>query len=680
MLENLEKLINIVDNNEKPSKVNNYKPPKYRIDIDEDKIDLFKQFDLSLIPEWKPSKTIKPFSEVKTIHLDIETDLEIGKFPDDYKDGMWNYHPIVMIGLMRENGKHVIIHDENEAVMLQQLFYILHEQKPEILTTFNGFDFDLPYIIGRANILGIKHPFMVDTKNTCHTVAQRFAGQPSIYKAIRLTNSDGSHCAIIDLYHQLLAWDFVARKLNKFTLKAAPLQLGLRKESRLDLGGEGIKNCIDSDDWGTLREYLVFDLEDTKDLGEFLLPSIYYQKLFLDWNLQSIATGGNGSKHNDILMKLYGYSRNDVNAPQPEEQHRFSGGFTDAFGGLYENTMKCDVASLYPHIMLHYGIYEKNKDPEMKILQVLKYLLFERLRLKKLAKSGDKQANQAQGALKVLINSMYGILGCQGINFNSYKCAAMVTAIGRAIAKQMVRSVVEIPSVRIATVDTDGVAFENKSEFTNDELWEHMQSELPHGINIEYEWYCEKFFVPFNKNKKSECTGLKKNYIMLNRHEEKFNKETGKKEWVVTKEMAVKGQFANRARCLLDKTFQPLYLLKQHKEGTKAADEYYYKIRKDILTGKLDYNQIRITRRIGEHEKTLPVDLNKPVNSIVSYYRTDDKPRFHKTTGKLLQTGEIKFTETEPYNRQYYVDSLDEMYQDLKRKFEEKLFSEIEQE
>ncbi|NJM22668.1 MAG: hypothetical protein HC907_30150 [Richelia sp. SM1_7_0] len=607
---------------------------------------------------------IKPISEAKMFHLDIETDLTVGVMPDKFKDGdgiptpMWKVHRIVMIGIMNNEGKKIIIHDESEAKMLRTLFVILRREQPEILTTFNGFDFDLPYIMGRALLLGIPQPFTIDDRETCHREAQRFSGHPSIYNAIRLKNPDGSQCAIIDLYHQLLAWDNVARKLDKYTLKSAPLQMGLRKEARLDLGAEGIKECIETKNWDRLKEYLIYDLEDTKDLADILLPSIYYQQLFINWNLQSLATGGNGSKWNSILTDAYGLSKNDKRLPKSEERHKYSGGYTDAVAGLYKNVFKIDVASLYPHIMIYYGIFDKEKDPENKMLGILWYLLRERIKNKKLGKLGDKLAKQIEGAMKRLINSGYGALGTTGINFNSYKCAAMVTAIGRAIALKMVEKAREL-GCKVVQVDTDGVCISNTSEHTNSYVHNFIQDSMPEGINLDYEWYCESFYVPYNKSKKRKSTGLKKHYIMLNLHEQKGN------DWMLTKDIKVKGlSYTGRNRSKLDKTFQCSYLHKLHNLGKTEADKYYYTLRKDILSGKIDINMLIQTKRLGGHEKTLPEQLGKPAGEIVNYYRGNDIPQYHKKTGKEIK-GKICFTESGEYNKKYYAERLDETYNDI---------------
>ena len=106
--------------------------------------------------------------------------------------------------------------------------------------------------------------------------------------------------------------------------------------------------------------------------------------------------------------------------------------------------------------MLAYRIHSR-KDGEGWLLKALKYLTDERLRLKKLAKQGDKEAEHAQNALKVLINSVYGFYG-SGFKFNDFNAAAEVTRRGREILALIVYTIEEHGGI-VAEFDTDGVIF-----------------------------------------------------------------------------------------------------------------------------------------------------------------------------------------------------------------------------
>ncbi|MBD0310421.1 MAG: hypothetical protein ICV80_20655, partial [Microcoleus sp. T1-bin1] len=342
---------------------------------------------------------------------------------------------IVLIGMMNEAGNHIIINCEEvgEAYGINYLFTILARKKPLFFCNFNGFDFDLKFIIKRCELLGISHPFRVDDRPTIFRTAKMFS-EPVQYQAIKYGNwHDSDEVAIIDLFHQVLAWDSVNHKLTAFNLKEVPIQLGLRKEKRLVLSHKDMQDRVKSGDLSELIQYLIFDLEDTRMIGDLLLPDIYYQRRILpDWKYQSLSTGGAGSKWNHVLKTEY-IKRGD-SLPVADEKKNFKGGLIGCFPGLYRNVSKIDVASLYPTIMLLYQV-APSKDTHKTCLEVLYYLKKERLALKAIAdeKKGTpegKLAKQMQGALKILINSLYGLLGTQGLNFNDYEAAATVTAYG----------------------------------------------------------------------------------------------------------------------------------------------------------------------------------------------------------------------------------------------------------
>jgi DNA polymerase, archaea type len=82
------------------------------------------------------------------------------------------------------------------------------------------------------------------------------------------------------------------------------------------------------------------------------------------------------------------------------------------------------------------------------------------LRLKALAKAGDRSASFQEKSLKVLINGSYGYFG-NGGGFNDYEAAALVTAYGRKILNLVV-SVVESCNGIPIEIDTDGIFFSHR--------------------------------------------------------------------------------------------------------------------------------------------------------------------------------------------------------------------------
>ncbi|BAY20747.1 hypothetical protein NIES2100_04910 [Calothrix sp. NIES-2100] len=655
-----------------------------RIHIDESRLDLFHYPEYDL-PEWKPTINLKPYAELSQFYVDIETS---GLNPDVDKVeliGLYNEKNVaVIINCLAkpinkqllidklnqadtENVKYsgnnlVVINSGSEKLGLQKFVEILTKKNPDLFVTFNGFKFDLPFIIKRCLVNNVKHYFYVnDKRETCHKTAQKW-GKPQTYNGIWLTTYPKDKCAIIDLYNQVLAWDFVARKLTSHSLKQSVLQTGLRSEARLELSYEEMRVVVNQGKIEEFAQYLVYDLEDTKLLGDFLIPAIYYQKLFLpDWKLQSISHSGNGSKHNDILKKHYSIKGQSL--PGTDQKLLFEGGLTGANAGYYKYVSKIDVASLYPSIMLTYCICSI-KDVDKFQLILLKYLLNFRLELKakKKAKTATNEEIQTEGSFKIMINSMYGSLGTTGIEFNDYVAAALVTAYGRAILKLMVKLIQENGGT-VASIDTDGVYYStNDSTYElNKQIHKIVQSQMPKGINLDYELEAQAFFVPpndiYNGIKSSVVTGtdededgirndgLKKNYIIVD----------------LKGKLKSKGKYVKRDRCKLEKEFQPTLVLKLL-ESVEAATNYYQDIINQMKLGIYPVENLKITRTIRKGEiKMLSLGSE---GEQVSYYFAEPQIVIGKRGKPLKNKQEIRITEGVP-GWNFYQDLVTKMFDEV---------------
>lgn len=747
-----------------------------RIDINEDELDLFSYFDKSLIPDWQPPSNIKPYSELKKIFFDIETDgglmadnkgvvrnnnnnvLEaLDKFFYNHQHenqietiqiarqaffSIWfreptendgyivrqinkyfrlknkndcvisdidlmcldygldaHNHSIALIGFVGGTNKNFIIINcrsqkvskkevlnllskneefkeeyldkvhvfncHNEKSGLEKFIGMLEKAQPEVLSGFNCFTFDLPFIIKRCEVNLVSHPFYIKFKDksgiphkTIHKSAQRY-GSPQRYHGIFYNYGFKSdkECLIIDLYNQVLGWDFVSRKLTKYSLKQSVIQTGLRKTQRTELNFSEMMECLEKGDLDLLSEYLFFDLEDTMMLGDFLIPSIYYQKLFLPtWKLQSISHSGNGSKWNDILKRIFpkvskeiieyfesiGFEIGDDNLPKSEQKFSFEGGLTGANKGVYLNVSKIDVGSLYPSIMLTYGI-QSIKDFGYNQLAVLKYLLEWRLRLKEKKKNGTatNEEIRTEAAFKVIINSCYGALATMGINFNDYKAAALVTAYGRKILKLMVSTIIKNGG-EIVSIDTDGVYYStNDSTFKlNESIHEKCQEAMPRGINLDYELEAKMFFVPPIEEKKFQKMvlnseefsegiindGLKKNYIIIGwkNPKDKLNSP------LIVKS---KGRFVKRERCKFEKDYQLNLMMKLATlNDIDAVKNWHQENIEALEKGLWDIGDLKYTRKIRKGEKIMTKYGES--GDVITYYRGIDTTTFHKKTGK----------------------------------------------
>jgi DNA polymerase, archaea type len=634
MLSYVKDLIQITEYPE-PKQVNNSKNYSYgRVDIDETKLDIF-DYDTQPIAPWKPSVKLTPYGDLTKLYLDIET---AGLDPGTDR--------IYYVGLRNHKGQNLFITHESEHKILSDLVYLLCKHKPDILFTFNGFEFDLPFIIRRCEILGVTHPFRIATKKTIHATAQKF-GQPSIFYSIFFNEKGDRPTAVIDLYHQLLAYDFVARKLTRHSLKEAPLQLKLRKESRLDLGYKGILKAW-KEDRKSLEEYLKFDLEDTQLLADFLTPAIYYQKEYLpDWKLQAIATAGNGSKWNHILKTRYGYDEEST------PKLNYQGALTFGLAGYYENIAKIDVKSLYPNCQLVYGIHS-DKDRDRYQLSILKYALEEKDRLEELGKTGDIVAKHRRGTTKVIANSGYGALG-SGIPYNDYKAAAMVTAYGRAIFRFMFNFIEKYPNTVITGADTDGLFFAVEKDLDGSkrkQIYTDLQAALPKGIEIAYELTAKSMFIPKSDRKPvaindvdtsvfNSGDGIRKNYVIV----------------LDTDKLYLKGKYVKRNRSQFEREFLPKLVQIRTLEGEQEAFVYYQAIRQQIEDGTMSTDYFKIERKASVAEKIV-VELGLVDDDGVCTYWEG----YHPNPSSRWRKMRTQKTNTEPYCIEHYLKEIDEAY------------------
>ena len=356
-----------------------------RVEVDIDKLDL--NYQPSSYPAWQPNTTLKPYQDLTKLYLDIET-----TGLDHTRDR------VIAIGLLDANGGKHTITDKNELTLLKTAIEFLTQNRPELLIGHNLVNFDLPFIMHRCKLKGLSTPFRFGDKPMTIS-ASSVNGKPIEFKPVRWEGVD-----ILDTYQQIAIWDKQAAKLDRYDLKSSVIALGLRDDRRLELDHYQIKQCWDSGDLTTITEYLNYDLDDTKLLADFLLPVVYGQMVYVpDITLQDLAVASPARKAQNIHQALIKGRR-----PEPDEPKQYEGGKVECITpGLHHNVAKIDVSSLYPSIMLRYGICSR-KDRERRFLGVLDFMRSERLRLKTIAKS-NPEAGFMEKALKVLIGS-YGFL------------------------------------------------------------------------------------------------------------------------------------------------------------------------------------------------------------------------------------------------------------------------------
>ena len=366
---------------------------------------------------------------------------------------------------------------------------------------FRSFNFDLEYILARARMHRVPLRWGRDwseprVRRSRFTVAER---------VIDFTRVDlyGRH--VVDTLFLLQYYDVTARELESYGLKSAAIHFGLSAEDRTTIDGGHIQSAFENDP-ESLKKYNLDDARETLALSELLGYSFFLQARIFPFGYQNIFLRGNATKINALFLREY--LRRGASIPKPEGKGDYEGGYTDVFvRGVVKNVVHCDVASLYPSIMLVFELKPKG-DTLSIFLPLLSTLRSFRLEAKRLALASspghDRDYYQAlQQTFKVLINSFYGYLGTELHHFADPSLAAEVTRRGREIIRGMLEWLRQAGAMPVE-LDTDGIYFvpppgiEDASSAA--ELVASLSRSLPKGIEVEMTGLYRAMFSYKRKN------------------------------------------------------------------------------------------------------------------------------------------------------------------------------------
>ena len=426
------------------------------------------------------------FPQLRRLALDIETACAPGF---EFSNPAREEDRILSIAVMEEGGFEAYLsgHELDEREMLERLTAIIRERDPDVIEGHNLFRFDLEYIRARAARHGVRLAWGRDgslprVHPSRFTVAERVVDYPrwDIYGR-----------SVIDTYFILLIYDVASRALESHGLKQAARHFGLASPDRVYLDRQAMDEIFRTDP-EALRRYNLDDVRETLALSRLLSHSWFLQARIFPYSYQSCVIRGNATRINALFLREY--LRRGVAIPLPSgEAATFEGGYTDIFEtGVLSPIVHCDVASLYPSLMLAYGIAPARESLGL-FLPLLRSLREFRLRAKALARQAtephEREYYEAlQQTFKVLINSFYGYLGTTLHSFADVRAAAKVTRLGRETIGTMLQWL-RSRGARPVEVDTDGIYFIPPPGITSPEqeqaLVRELSATLPEGIEVE---------------------------------------------------------------------------------------------------------------------------------------------------------------------------------------------------
>jgi DNA polymerase I len=614
-----------------------------------------------------------PFEELKRMQLEV---LSFAEPVAGVTDPGPTDH-VMSIALSDNSGwEELIIVDpenieESERDALKRLTSLIKERDPDVIEGHNLFRFDLPYLVTRARKTKTKLDWgrsggFLRSRPSRLQVAEKTIDYPKF-------SIDGRH--FVDTFLLAQFYDVGMRTLSGFERADVARHFGFCDGEELSsLTGKELQRAyIENDE--KFRQRALCAVRETRAVAELLSPSYFIQAQIFPYNYQDVIVRGNATRINALFLREYFRQRHSI--PEMPLVRTFEGGYTDIFFvGVARNVWHCDVASLYPSIMLQFDCF-----PATDRLQIFRHLLTDLRNFRLEAKASMRAASNdparqryfhaLQNTFKILINSFYGYLGFAQGHFADFDAAARVTQIGRDLLKKMI-DWLSGQGAHVIEVDTDGIYFvppkvahasglrsegnQRDAGSTVEELREGLAKELPPGIEVEFD---EQFDAMFSYKAKNyallTCEGdvIIKGGALKSRGLEKFQR-------VFLEEMI---------KLLMQGKPEAISRLRDEFEGKIRGREWSIDMlmKTDTLQDSLEKYRAKIAgsarNRAAAYELALASGRNYRPGDQISYYITG--------AGKKLAAYEnAKLASSfDPQNRDenidYYIAKLD----DLMKKF-----------
>ena len=481
----------------------------------------------------------QPIPKIKRLSFDIEVESEIGRIPDpkiaekkvtaigfEGSDGNKQVFVLRKDGAtegkneLPEGVKISFYAQNDEKKMIEDAFKLIAEYP--FVITFNGDDFDMPYLYNRAERLGVKS-----------------ADNPLYMMRDSATLKHGVH---IDLYRTMSNRSFqiyaFSHKYTDFSLNS--VSKALLNEAKIDYG-------IDLNDLTNyqLATYCYNDSRLTYKLTSFnndlLMNLLVVISRIARMPIDDIARMGVSQWIRSLLY--YEHRQRNALIPRREEldaksqgvmndavikDKKYRGGLVvEPIEGIHFNVTVMDFASLYPSIIKVRNLsYEtvrctheeckSNKIPDTNHWVCTKYngltsMLIGSLRdlrvnyYKSLAKKAKTQEQKEQytvvsQALKVILNASYGVMGAEIFPLYFLPAAEATTAVGRYIITETIKKC-QSNGVEVLYGDTDSLFVKNPTAEQIHSVIEDTKKEQGVDLEIDKEY---RYVV---------LSGRKKNYL-----------------------------------------------------------------------------------------------------------------------------------------------------------------------
>ncbi|MDO6747455.1 DNA polymerase II [Gilvimarinus sp. 1_MG-2023] len=553
--------------------------------------------------------------------IDIETSMDAQSL---YSIGVWSDQTQCVFMVASYSTTHVlksgvdVVVCDSERACLEAFLNWLAREDPDALIGWNVIQFDLWVLHNIAKRLKIELRLArgggrVYWREEKGEGGRRFISVPG---RVMLDGIDLLKAA--NYQFESFSLDFVASQL----LGEGKLLHGagrgeditrLFEQDKLQLARYNIKDCE-----------LVWDIFVQQQLLAFAVARSQLTGLLLDRVGGSVA-----AFEYSYLPRLH---RQGYIAPNLGELHTdivSPGGYVmDSNPGLYDHVLVLDFKSLYPSIIRTFFIdpcafwstqqtQYKGKDtvPGFNGAEFDRQCAILPSMIETLWQARDEAKKSADlplsYAIKIIMNSFYGVLGSSGCRFFDPRVASSITLRGHEIIQRS-KQWIESQGYQVIYGDTDSVFVwlaTNESELTDDaarkightlaeglnQWWQDLllaDFKLQTALEIEFETHYKKFLMPTIRGSEE---GSKKRYAGM-------VAESGQQTLVFKGLESVRTDWTELARKFQTQLYENIFLAKPYKDLVVNTQQA-------LMAGELDEQLVyrkRLRRRLNEYEKNIP--------------------------------------------------------------------------
>lgn len=421
-----------------------------------------------------------------------------------------------------------VVKDEKE--LLLEFIKTLKDSNTQFLITYNGDNFDLPYIKKRAKILKISSeldevlsylPHTLSNNTVCYTKGIQHI---DAYKIVSYLD----HIGAINLNHLTL------NDVYKF----------LFNKSKIDLPYKDMQKYYDNTK--LLHQFIEYNLVDSiaaYEIANNFLEQFIQLSQMCAKPLQDTIRSSSSNLVESLLMKESVLNNKIIpNKPKEDvsrirETQSYEGGYVkEPTPGLHENICVLDFQSFHPSIIITFNIspeslnksnckkeehiFETDKfcqDVSATIPAVLSNILEKRVLTKDQMKKHPKDSIEyknlyaQQWSLKILLNSMYGYLAYSRARWYCYECARSTLKYTHKYIHFVINEA-EKYNMKTIYSDTDSAFLIYKNKENIFKVLDYINKALPGKIHLSLDnFYKRGIFV----EKKQNDGAAKKRYALI---------------------------------------------------------------------------------------------------------------------------------------------------------------------